>query len=145
MSAPCPNSEVEHSSSVVLIHARALRTQATTAMHTSSTVPIATPAMMAAMVWSARSIGPIEDAPAEVAPERPPLQVAARERLAGLQRAGVEQLGPGRRDGCALAAEGRRHALGLRPLCNNLGASCFTEHRRRAAFYRAASIQYDDE
>ena len=36
-------------------HLRALRTKATTAMLTSSTVPIATPAMMAAKVLSARS------------------------------------------------------------------------------------------
>ena len=37
------------------VHLRALRTKATTAMLTSSTVPIATPAMMAAKVLSARS------------------------------------------------------------------------------------------
>ena len=36
-------------------HFRTLRTQAATRMHTSSTVPIATPAMMPAMVLSARS------------------------------------------------------------------------------------------
>ena len=36
-------------------HFRTLRTQAVTVMHTSSTVPIATPAMMPAMVRSARS------------------------------------------------------------------------------------------
>ena len=36
-------------------HFRTLRTQAVTVMHTSSTVPIATPAMIPAMVLSARS------------------------------------------------------------------------------------------
>ena len=106
-------------------------------MHTSSTVPIATPAMMAAMVWSARSIGPIEDAPAEVAPERPPLQVAARERLVGLQHAGVEHLGLGRRDGCVHAAEDRRLGLGLHPLCSNLGTSCFIKPTVAAAIAAA--------
>ena len=52
-------------------------------------------------------VGAVEVAPAEVALERPALQVASLERLVGLQRAGVEQLGLGRRDGCVLAAEDR--------------------------------------
>eukprot|EP00964_Phaeocystis_antarctica_P038116 scaffold21819_cov65-Phaeocystis_antarctica.AAC.5 len=73
-------------------------------------------------------VGAVEVAPAEVAPERPPLQVASRERFVGLQRAGVEQLGLGRRDACVLAVEDRLLALGLHPLYINLGIGFFGLH-----------------